>query len=51
MAKIIECIPNFSVSKEVDPVVFQQLVDVASAAPGVTLMNVQTDGKKRKTHF
>ena len=28
MAKIIACIPNFSVSKEVDPVVFQQLVDV-----------------------
>ena len=51
MAKIIECIPNFSVSKEVDPVVFQQLVDVASAAPGVTLMNVQTDGSHNRCVF
>ena len=51
MAKIIECIPNFSVSKEVDPVVFQQLVDVAGAAPGVTLMNVQTDGNHNRCVF
>ena len=51
MAKIIECIPNFSVSKEVDPVVFEQLVDVAKAAPGVTLMNVQTDGSHNRCVF
>ena len=51
MSKIIECIPNFSVSKEVDPDVFQQLVDVASHAPGVTLMNVQTDGNHNRSVF
>ena len=51
MSKIIECIPNFSVSKEVDPDVFQQLVDVASHAPGVTLMNVQTDGNHNRCVF
>ena len=44
MSKLIECIPNFSVSKEVDPAVFQALVDVANSVPGVTLLNVQTDG-------
>ena len=29
MARLVECIPNFSVSREQDPAVFQQLVDTA----------------------
>ena len=32
MAKLIECVPNFSVSKEKDEAVFQALVDTANAA-------------------
>ena len=51
MAKLIECIPNFSVSKEVDPVVFQGLVDVANSVPGCTLLNVQTDGNHNRCVF
>ena len=44
MAKLVECVPNFSVSKEQDPVVFQQIVDVANSVPGCTVLDVQTDG-------
>ena len=51
MSKLIECIPNFSVSKEVDPGVFQALVDVANSVPGVTLLNVQTDGDHNRCVF
>ena len=51
MPRLIECIPNFSVSKEVDPVVFQGLVDVASSVPGCTLLNVQTDGSHNRCVF
>ncbi|MBQ1409967.1 MAG: glutamate formimidoyltransferase [Oscillospiraceae bacterium] len=51
MAKLIECIPNFSVSKEVDPVVFQGLVDVANSVPGCTLLNVQSDGSHNRCVF
>ena len=51
MAKLIECIPNFSVSKEVDPQVFQGLVDTANSVPGCTLLNVQTDGSHNRCVF
>ena len=51
MPKLIECIPNFSVSKEVDPIVFQGLVDVANSVPGCTLLNVQTDGSHNRCVF
>ena len=51
MSKLIECIPNFSVSKEIDPAVFQGLVDVANSVPGCTLLNVQTDGSHNRCVF
>ena len=51
MAKLIECIPNFSVSNEVDPVVYQGLVDVANSVPGCTLLNTQTDGSHNRCVF
>ncbi|MBO4211649.1 MAG: glutamate formimidoyltransferase [Oscillospiraceae bacterium] len=51
MAKLIECIPNFSVSKEVDPAVYQGLVDVANSVPGCTLLNTQTDGNHNRCVF
>ena len=39
MAKLVECIPNFSVSREKDENVFQALVDTANAVPGCTLFD------------
>ena len=51
MAKLIECIPNFSVSQEVDPQVYQALVDTANSVPGCTLLNVQTDGSHNRCVF
>ena len=51
MAKLVECIPNFSVSKEKDEAVFQALVDTANAVPGCTLFDVQTDGNHNRCVF
>lgn len=51
MAKLVECIPNFSVSKEHDPVVFQSLVDTANSVPGCTALDVQTDGDHNRCVF
>lgn len=51
MAKLIECIPNFSVSRETDPVVFQGLVDVANSVPGCAVLDVQTDGSHNRCVF
>ena len=51
MSKLIECIPNFSTSKEQDPAVFEQLVEVAKNAPGCTLFDVQSDGSHNRCVF
>ena len=51
MAKLIECVPNFSVSKEKDEAVFQALVDVANSVPGCTTIDVQTDGNHNRCVF
>ena len=51
MAKLVECVPNFSVSKEQDPVVYQQIVDVANSVPGCTVLDVQTDGDHNRCVF
>ena len=51
MAKLVECIPNFSVSRERDEPVFQALVDVANSVPGCTLFDVQTDGSHNRCVF
>lgn len=44
MAKIIECIPNFSVSHQRDPAVFDALVETANSVAGCTLLNTHSDG-------
>ena len=36
MAKLVECVPNFSVSRETDPAVFQGLVDTANSIPAAS---------------
>ena len=51
MAKLVECIPNFSVSREKDEPVFQGLVDVANSIPGCTVMDVQSDGTHNRCVF
>lgn len=51
MAKLIECVPNFSVSKEKDEAVFQALVDTANAIPGCTTIDVQSDGNHNRCVF
>ena len=49
--KLVECIPNFSVSQQKDPAAFQALVGTAKAAPGCTLLDVQTDGSHNRCVF
>lgn len=51
MAKLIECIPNFSVSEQSDPVTFAALKKAASSVAGCTLLNVQTDGDHNRCVF
>ena len=51
MSKLVECIPNFSVSKERDPAVFQGLVDTANSVTGCTVLDVQTDGDHNRCVF
>ncbi len=51
MARLVECIPNFSVSREQDPAVFQQLVDTANSVPGCTVLDVQSDGDHNRCVF
>ena len=51
MAKLIECIPNFSCSKEKDEAAYQALVDTANSVPGCTLFDAQTDGNHNRCVF
>lgn len=51
MAKLVECIPNFSVSKERDAATYQALVDVANSVAGCTLFDAQTDGNHNRSVF
>ena len=51
MAKIVECIPNFSISREQEPEKFRVLEELASACPGCTLFDVQSDGDHNRSVF
>jgi glutamate formiminotransferase len=51
MAKLVECIPNFSVSREKDETVFQGLESVAKSIPGCTVMDIQSDGTHNRCVF
>ena len=51
MAKLIECVPNFSLSKEKDEAGYNALVEVANSVPGVTLFDAQTDGNHNRSVF
>ena len=51
MARLVECVPNFSVSKEKDEAVFQGLVDVAKSVPNCMVIDVQSDGNHNRCVF
>ena len=51
MAKLVECIPNFSCSKEKDEATYQALVETANSVPGCTLFDAQTDGNHNRSVF
>jgi glutamate formiminotransferase len=51
VAKLVECIPNFSVSRERDPAVFQGLVEAANSVGGCTVFDVQSDGSHNRCVF
>ena len=51
MARLIECIPNFSCSKEKDEATYNELVKTAQSVPGCTLFDAQTDGNHNRCVF
>ena len=51
MAKLVECIPNFSVSREQDPAVFGALETAANSVPGCTVLDIQSDGDHNRCVF
>ena len=51
MSKLVECIPNFSCSKEKDEAAYNALVEVANSVPGCTLFDAQTDGNHNRCVF
>jgi len=51
MAKLVECIPNFSISKEKNEAGYNALVEVANSVGGVTLFDAQTDGNHNRSVF
>ena len=51
MARLVECIPNFSCSKEKDEATYNALVEAAKSVPGCTLFDAQTDGNHNRCVF
>ncbi len=51
MARIIECIPNFSISREQEPEKFAELEALAKSLQGCTLFDVQSDGNHNRSVF
>lgn len=49
MLKLVECIPNFSLSEARDPSGFQALVETAKSVPGCSLLDAQSDGSHNRT--
>jgi glutamate formiminotransferase / 5-formyltetrahydrofolate cyclo-ligase len=49
--KLVECIPNFSCSREKDEAAYNALVEVAKNVPGCALFDAQTDGNHNRCVF
>jgi len=51
MARLVECIPNFSISEEHDPEGYREMVNLALSLPGCTLFDSQSDGNHNRAVF
>ena len=51
MARLVECIPNFSLSREKDEAGYNALVAVANSVPGCILFDAQSDGNHNRSVF
>lgn len=51
MAKLVEIIPNSSVSEQKDPAAFCALTDTASSVPGCTLLHTTSDADHNRSVF
>ena len=51
MARLVECIPNFSLSREKDEAGYNALVAVANSVPGCVLFDAQSDGNHNRSVF
>lgn len=51
MPKLVECIPNFSCSREKDEATYNALVETANSVPGCTLFDAQSDGNHNRCVF
>lgn len=51
MSRLVECVPNFSCSREKDEAAYNALVEVAKSVPGCTLFDAQTDGNHNRCVF
>ena len=51
MARLVECIPNFSISRERDEAGYDALVAAAKSVPGCILFDAQTDGNHNRCVF
>lgn len=49
MAKLVECVPNFSISCERYKLGYDALVRTAGSIPGCVLLNAQSDGSHNRT--
>lgn len=49
MAKLVEIIPNFSVSEQKDPAAFRALTDTASSVPGCGLLHTTSDADHNRS--
>ncbi|MCR5347338.1 MAG: glutamate formimidoyltransferase [Fretibacterium sp.] len=49
MARLVECIPNFSISREKDMIGYNALVETAKSVPGCILFDAQSDGNHNRT--
>lgn len=49
MARLVECIPNFSISREKDAAGYEAIVKTAESVPGCILFDAQTDGDHNRT--
>jgi len=51
MARLVECIPNFSLSREKNAAGYDALVEVANSVPGCVLFDAQSDGNHNRSVF